>query len=292
MPQDVLGRLKSGRVLMADGATGTMLQAAGLPAGTQLEEWNITQPDQIMALHRAYLEAGSKIILANTFGGNRLKLNRARQGEIVERTNRLAVEIALKAAEPFGAIVAADFGSTGDLLEPLGTLTYERAVEVYAEQARLVAEAGADAIWIETMSDLSEARAAIDGAKSATSLPVLCSFSFDSNGRTMMGLSPEKAARALLPLGLAAFGANCGAGLEDTLEAVRAMAAVAPDVPLIAKPNAGLPHLEDGKSVFDTTPEDMAEYALRFREAGAVVIGGCCGSTPAHIRAMADALKQ
>lgn len=291
MGRDILERLKSGPVLVADGATGTMLQAAGLPPGMVLEQWNIDRPEKIKELHEAYLEAGSRIIVSNTFGGNRIKLGRAKRLEIFEEANRRGVEIALEAAAPFDAVVAADMGPTGELLDPLGPLTFDEAVEAYAEQARVLAEAGAAAIWIETMSDLNEACAAVEGAQKGGRVPVLCSLSFDSHGRTMMGVTPRKAAETLGSMGLAAIGANCGAGLEDAIGAVQAMAEALPGMPFIAKPNAGLPRLVDGRSVYDTTPAEMARYAPSFRDLGARIIGGCCGSTPAHIREIALALN-
>jgi 5-methyltetrahydrofolate--homocysteine methyltransferase len=291
MSQSLVEWLKSGPVLVADGATGTMLQAAGLPAGVIPEEWNLAQPAKITALHQAYLESGSRIIVSNTFGGNRVKLGKAKKADLAPETNRRAVEIARAAAEPYGAFVAADMGPTGELLEPYGEMTFATAVATYAEQARFLAEAGADALWLETLSDVNEARAAIEGIQKATTLPILCSFSFDSHGRTMMGLTPKKAAETLGPLGLAALGANCGASLDDTMAAVTAIAAALPCLPLIAKPNAGLPRLEDGRSVYDTTPEEMAGYAVRFVAEGARIVGGCCGSTPAHIAAIARAVK-
>ncbi len=228
MSQSLVEWLKSGPVLVADGATGTMLQAAGLPAGVIPEQWNLEQPAKITALHQAYLEAGSRIIVSNTFGGNRIKLGRAKQADLAPETNRRAVELARAAAEPYGAFVAADMGPTGELLEPYGEMTFAAAVETYAEQARFLAEAGADALWLETLSDVNEARAAIEGIQKVTALPILCSFSFDSHGRTMMGLTPKKAAETLGSLGLAALGANCGASLEDTVEAVTAIAGVLP----------------------------------------------------------------
>jgi 5-methyltetrahydrofolate--homocysteine methyltransferase len=291
MSQSLIEGLKSGPVLVADGATGTMLQAAGLPGGVIPEQWNVDQPAKIAALHQAYLEAGSRIIVSNTFGGNRIKLGRAKKADLAAATNHRAVEIARAAAEPFGAFVAADMGPTGELLEPYGDMTFEAAVATYAEQARFLAEAGADALWLETLSDVNEARAAIEGIRQVTTLPILCSFSFDSHGRTMMGLTPKKAAETLGPFSLAALGANCGASLDDTMAAVTAMAAVLPDLPLVAKPNAGLPRVVDGQSVYETTPEEMAGYAVRFVSGGARVVGGCCGSTPAHIAMIARAVN-
>jgi 5-methyltetrahydrofolate--homocysteine methyltransferase len=292
MSPTFLELLKNGPVLVADGATGTGLQAAGLPAGTLPEEWNLSRPEVIAALHRAYLDAGARIVLTNTFGGNRIKLARAGRTELAADTNRRAAEIAVQVAGPYGALVGGDVGPSGELLEPMGNLTYDEAVRAFAEQVRSLEEGGVDCIWIETFSDLSEAHAAIQGAQQATSLPIVCTFSFDSHGRTMMGVTPGKAAEALASLGLAAIGSNCGASLDDTLQAVRAMAAVLPGMPLVAKPNAGLPRLVGNDSVYDTAPEEMARYAALYVQEGARIVGGCCGSTPAHIAAIAQKVRE
>jgi 5-methyltetrahydrofolate--homocysteine methyltransferase len=189
-------------------------------------------------------------------------------------------------------LVMGDIGPTGLMLEPLGELTYEDAVAGFAVQAAALAEGGADAILIETMSDLGEAKAAVEGARQVTDLPILVTMSFDTKGRTMMGVKPEKAAQTLWALGVDVIGANCGRTLTETLEAVVKMRAAVPDAVLMAKPNAGLPHAQGGDLVYDVTPEIMVEYALKFvAEAGVKVFGGCCGSTPDHIRAVAAALK-
>jgi len=283
--------LENGAVLVADGATGAELQAAGLQAGTIPEEWNLSHPDTIEALHLSYLDAGSKIIVSNTFGANRVKLARAGREDFVAEANLRGVEIARRAAEPYGALVAGDMGPSGGLLEPLGALTYDKAVEAYGEQARYLEEAGVDCIWIETMSDLNEARAAVHAVRQTTSLPVLCSLSFDTHGRTMMGVKPADAAEELGQLGVTAVGGNCGASLDDMLQVVRDMAEVIPGYPLIAKPNAGLPRLVDGVSVYDTSPAEMARYAVQCVAAGARIVGGCCGSTPTHIMAIAEAVN-
>lgn len=287
--ETLLSRLKSGPVV-ADGAMGTMLQAAGLPAGTPPERWVMENSDAVCEVHRAYVEAGAELILTCTLGGTRVRLERDGLADRVTEVNQRAVEIARQTAAG-RAYVAGDIGPLGELLAPLGKLTYELAVELFAEQVAALAEAGADVLYIETMSDLNEVRAAVEAAQQAGSgTPIFATLSFDRFGRTNMGVRPEQAAETLLALGVDAFGANCGATLEMTAGAVARMHEVAPHAPLIAKPNAGKPRMEGWEVVYDATPEDMAEYARRFVALGARVVGGCCGSTPAHVRAIAQAL--
>ena len=281
--------LRAGPVLVADGAMGTLLQAAGLPSGTLPEAWNVAEPARVEAAQRAYVDAGARIILTNTFGANRLKLARARQEAHIERFNSAAVEIARRAAGQ-RAFVAGDLGPTGELMAPMGSLTPEMARQAYAEQARLLAGAGVDLLVIETMSDLHEAQAAVEGALSV-GLPVVCSMSFDTHRRTMMGVTPEQMMQTLWPLGLAAIGANCGKSLDDNLQVVQKLRAANPQAVLWVKPNAGLPRLDGERTVYDVTPAQFAEYAGKFAAVGARVIGGCCGSTPAHIAAVAAALE-
>ena len=284
-------RLAQGEVLVADGATGTWLQAEGLPPGTPPELWNVERPDAILRMHEAYLEAGAQVILTNTFGGSRHKLAKAGLGARMEELVGAAVRLARQAAGK-DALVAGDIGPLGDLLAPLGKVTYEEAVALFREQARVLAEGGADFILIETMADLQEAAAAIEGVRSATDLPIVCSMSFDTHGRTMMGVTPQQMVQRLWPMGLAAIGVNCGRSLADNAAALRAAHAAAPEAPLWYKPNAGLPHLEGGRTVFDVGPEEFAANAAAALEDGARVVGGCCGTTPAHIRALAQALRR
>ena len=290
--EDIVSRLKSGRVIVADGATGTMLLAAGLPAGTPPERWVLENPDPIRDLQRAYVEAGSDLIIACTFGANRTRLEQTGLADRLVEINQRAVQIAREAAGD-RAYVAADIGPTGELLmPPIGKMTYEQALEVFAEQAAVLTQAGTDVLYIETMSDLEEMKAAVAGAQQAApGIPIFATFSFDHHGRTNMGVKPEQAAETLQALGVAAFGANCGATLEMTEGAVTKMHEAAPQAALIAKPNAGKPHMVDRKTVYDATPEDMAEYAKKFVALGAQVVGGCCGSTPEHIRAISEAVR-
>jgi methionine synthase I (cobalamin-dependent) len=290
MRPPILARLAAGEVLIADGATGTMLQAAGLPTGKPGEAWVLEQPEQIVALHRAYLAAGSQIILTTTFGGTRARLQKAGLDAQVAQINRRAAELARQAAGD-DVYVAGDIGPTGEMMLPLGRLTYDAAVEMFAEQAQALAAGGADFVYVETMSDLNEARAAVTGAKQACSLPVFCTFSFDTHGRTSMGVRPAQAAEAVAALGASAVGANCGHAPEEVLDILPQMRAAAPDAYLIAKPNAGVPRMIRRQVVYDASPERMAELARRYVELGARVVGTCCGSSPAHITAIATALR-
>jgi 5-methyltetrahydrofolate--homocysteine methyltransferase len=289
--EDILSRLKSGSVIVADGAMGTILQEVGLPTGASPEGWLMENPDPVRGVHRAYVEAGAELILTCTFGGTRARLERPGLADHVAEVNQRAAEIAREAAAG-DAYVAGDIGPMGEFLAPMGKITYEQAVEMFAEQAAALARAGVDALYIETMSDLNEARAAVEGAQQVEAgIPIFATFSFDSHGRTNMGVSPEQAAEALLALGVDAFGANCGATLEMTEEAAAKMHETAPHMPIIVKPNAGRPHMVGREAVYDATPEDMAKYARSFVALGARIVGGCCGSTPAHIAAIAAAVK-
>lgn len=282
--------LKQSTILIADGATGTMLQNAGLPHGAAPERWNLENPSAVQALYHAYVEAGSDIILTNTFGGTRLRLERDGLGDKTAEINRAAARLAREVAGE-NIIVFGDIGPTGKLLKPLGPLVPADAVDAFAEQAAALAEGDVDAILIETMSDLAEAKLAVEGVRKAVGLPILVTFSFDTRGHTMMGLKPALAAREIWELGVSAVGANCGRTLSETLTAIQAMRQAVPEAILMAKPNAGLPHADGGDLVYDVTPEIMAEYAAQFAAEGVKIFGGCCGSTPAHIQAVAQALK-
>jgi 5-methyltetrahydrofolate--homocysteine methyltransferase len=285
MKQSLRQHLQSGKLLVADGATGTMLMAAGLPAGAAPEQWNVERPEQIVALHRAYLEAGSQIILTNTFGGSRIKLDKFGLGDRIRELNLAAASLAKKASQG-EAFVAGDIGPSGELMQPMGPLTYEAALQAFAEQASALAEGGVDLLWVETMTDLSEAKAAVAGARQVTDLPVFCSLSFGRKARTMMGVSAKQAAQELWLLGLDAIGANCGEGLEMIPEVLRQMREVLPDAPLIVKPNAGLPKLVAGETTYDLTPADFANQMKEFVTSGVQIIGSCCGSSPAYIAAL------
>jgi 5-methyltetrahydrofolate--homocysteine methyltransferase len=280
--------------IVADGAMGTMLMANGLEFGDPPELWNLEHPEIIRRVQRGYLAAGAQVLLTNTFGGNRLRLELHGREDRVDQLNRTAAVLArveVDAAD-HPAIVAGDIGPSGQIMASIGgTLTPAIAREVFGEQARALAAGGVDVIWVETMSDVDEAVAAILGARDAApDLPVIATMSFDTRGHTMMGVSPERAAGALLEAGAAAIGGNCGNGPEELVPVVERIRAAFPDAVIVAKGNVGMPQLVGMAVAYETTPETMAGFARRFRDAGANVIGACCGSTPPHLRAMAEAL--
>jgi len=279
--------------LLLDGAMGTMLFAAGLEQGNPPEEWNVHYPERIKAIHQAYIEAGSRVILTNTFGGTRFRLKLHNMQDRVAELNRAAAEIARSVADeaPHSVIVAGSMGPTGELLNPMGNMSFEEAKAAFTEQAAALTAGGVDVLWIETMSDLNEVKAAVEGARSASDLPITVTMSFDTNGRTMMGVTALQTLQTVQSWGVFGVGGNCGATLAETYNALHAMNGAGPEVILIAKPNAGIPRWEGSELVYDGTPEIMADYARRMHSAGARLIGACCGSTPKHIRAMAKALK-
>lgn len=284
--------LKNG-YLLSDGAMGTMLFASGLEHGGAPELWNVEEPERVAAVHKAYIEAGSRLLLTNTFGGSRLRLSLHHLEHRVAELNIAAVKNLRAAVEDSGvdALVAGDIGPSGGLLEPLGDMKYADAVDAFFEQATALIEGGVDVIWIETMAALEEVHAAIEGVRRASAeIPIIATMTFDTHGRTMMGVTPEKAITTLSSYGAAAIGGNCGNGPEEIIAVVEKMRKTDPEAILVAKANAGIPELIQGKPVYRASPETMAEYALQVYSAGARIIGACCGSTPAHIQAIADAL--
>lgn len=284
--------------LLADGATGTTLFAMGLESGEAPELWNESAPEKVRALYDGAIGAGSDLFLTNSFGGNasRLKLHDA-DGRVFE-LNRAAAEIgraAADAAEAAGGrpvVVAGSIGPTGEIMAPLGPLSIEAAADMFEEQARGLLAGGVDVLWVETMSAPDELRAAALGI-ARTGAPWCGTMSFDTAGRTMMGLTAADMVALVdelehKPL---AFGANCGVGASDLLRTVLGFEAVHPALPVVAKGNAGIPKFVDGHIHYDGTPELMADYAVLARDCGARIIGGCCGTTPAHLMAMRAALE-
>jgi methionine synthase I (cobalamin-dependent) len=278
--------------LIADGAMGTRLMSLGLDSGEAPERWNLSHPDRVRAVHRSYIQAGSQILLTNSFGGSRFRLRLHGLQDQVAEVNRIAAELARAEADaaPHPVAVAGSMGPSGELFEPMGVLSFGEAQDGFAEQAAALAEGGVDVLWIETMSDLQEVQAAVMGARAVSDLPVVTTMTFDTNGYTMMGVSPVQALEAMRELGPIALGGNCGNGPDEIERVIRAMHAADPAVTLVAKSNAGIPEFVDGEVCYAGTPELMAQHALRVRELGASIIGGCCGNSPQHVRAMAEAL--
>ncbi|MDX5349458.1 MAG: betaine--homocysteine S-methyltransferase [Paracoccaceae bacterium] len=292
---DALSRMLADRDwLMADGATGTNLFNMGLSSGEPPELWNVDKPDNIRKLYSGAVEAGSDLFLTNTFGGNaaRLKLHNA-QGRVRE-LNRIGAELGREIADKAGrpVIVAGSIGPTGEIFEPMGTLTHAMAVEIFHEQAEGLKEGGVDVLWVETISAPEEYRAAAEAAARA-GMPWCGTMSFDTAGRTMMGVTSAAMVEMVdkLPNPPIAFGANCGVGASDLMRTVLGFASTGTTRPIIAKGNAGIPKYHDGHIHYDGTPELMAEYAVLARDAGARIIGGCCGTMPEHLRAMRAALE-
>ena len=283
--------LQRGTPLLADGATGTMLQTMGLPIGEAPERWMLENPGAIRKLAQLYVAAGSDIIYTNTFGASSVHLARLGLADKVAELNRTAVRLAREVAATSGrqVFIVGSIGPTGEMLEPYGEFSPDAARNAFAEQARLLADAGVDGLVCETFTDLQEALLAVNAARHMT-LPVMASMAFDLNGRTMMGVTPEDAVTQLADAGAAVVGTNCSVGPDAMEQVIRAMKAARPQVRLLAKPNAGMPKVVDGKAVYDVSPAVLAEFAARMKQLGVVVVGGCCGTTPDHLRAMAGSL--
>jgi 5-methyltetrahydrofolate--homocysteine methyltransferase len=287
---DFLARLAAGDVLIADGATGTNYQAMGIEPGVAPEEWVVDQPAKVQELHRRFVDAGSDLVLTCTFGASSLRLaDEALHGRAVE-VNRRAAELAREAVGD-DVLVAGSLGPTGHLTEPLGPLTKSLAVATFAEQAGALAQAGVDLLVLETFFSLDEGLWAVEGVQSASDLPLVVSYSFDQGTRTMMGLTPAQVVEAFAPLEVAALGANCGKSLPDNDAVLDELRAAAGALPLWIKPNAGVPRMVGDAVIYDAGPQDLAAHATRYVERGARIVGGCCGSTPEHIAAVARALR-
>lgn len=280
--------------LLADGATGTNLFNMGLMSGDAPELWNVDHPDRIKTLYSGAVDAGSDLFLTNTFGGNasRLKLHDAqnRVHELNKRGAEIGREVADAADRPI--IVAGSVGPTGEIMAPMGSLTHEIAVEMFHEQAEGLKDGGADVLWVETISAPEEYKAAAE-AFALADMPWCGTMSFDTAGRTMMGFTSADLVKLVgkLPNPPLGFGANCGVGASDLLRTVLGFAANGPEIPLIAKGNAGIPKYVDGHIHYDGTPDLMADYAVLARDSGATIIGGCCGTTPEHLQQMRRALE-
>ncbi len=287
-------RLVSGEILVVDGGMGTLLQSMGLQPGECPELWCLTHPAEVQSIHRGYREAGSNVVECNSFGGSRYKLRHYgledRVAEINYATAALAREVAGKTQHVLGSI-----GPTGEFMEPYGDETEASFFQAFAEQAKALEAGGADAVIIETMTSIEECCTAIKAVRSCTAMTVVGSFTFDpqlhGGYASMMGVTPEQFAVAAAEAGAHVIGSNCGLGADHMVHIVHQMRGSVSTLPLLAMPNAGMPSLVDGKTVFRETPETMAEKCLLLRDAGATLIGGCCGTTPEHIRAMVAALR-
>lgn len=281
--------VKKGPVLL-DGATGTNLQKAGMPVGVCPEQWILENSEVLIDLQKRYVEAGTDILFAPTFTASRIKLKEYGLEDHLEEMNRKLVALSKEAAKGTNALVAGDLTMTGEQLYPLGDLMFEDLVDVYKEQAKIIADAGADLFVVETMMSLQECRAAVLAIREVCDLPVMVSLTYNEDGRTLYGTDPVTAVVVMQSLGADAVGMNCSTGPEAMLEPIAKMAEYA-TIPLLAKPNAGMPELIDGQTVFNVEPEEFAEVGKKLVEEGAAIIGGCCGTTPEHIRALKEAVK-
>lgn len=292
MTKEQLRNLMNSRIVILDGATGSNLLQAGMPIGVCPEQWILEHPQVMIDLQAAYIEAGSHIIYAPTFTGNRIKLAEYGLEDRIEEMNKALVAISKQAIVKAGCrgYIAGDITMTGKQLAPMGELQLEELIDVYKEQIRYLAEAGVDLLVVETMMSLAEARAAVIAAKETCDLPIFVTLTFHEDGRTLFGTDPATAVNVLQSLGVDAIGANCSTGPDEMCEIIREMKKYA-NVPIIAKPNAGMPELVNGETVYAMTAEEFAEAGQRLVDAGAGVLGGCCGTTPAHIMALAREVK-
>jgi len=284
---DFLSQLKN-QTWVADGATGTNLQKRGLPRGMPSDLWVFENPQAVTRLHRDFIAAGSNIILTDTFGATRLRLAKSGMAGRVLELNRTAVGLARAAAEGTSTWVAGSIGPTGELLKPNGLLDEADARAAFIEQAGALVEAGVDLLVVETQFDLAEARIAVEAVRSVSStLPLVCSFSYDRGVRTMMGVKPAQMAGELESLGVNLLGINCGRSLPDNLKALQELHA-ASALPIWFKPNAGLPRTdENGDSFYDITPEEMGAHVQEWIQNGASIVGGCCGTSIEHLQQIA-----
>lgn len=286
--------LESRKWILADGATGTNLFGMGLEAGEPPEFWNEAHPERVEALYQGSVDAGSDLFLTNSFGGNRCRLKLHGAESRARELSRAAAEIARGVADRAGGFVAVggSIGPTGEIMGPAGSLSLESAVEIFHEQAEGLKEGGVDVLWVETLSSEEELRAAGEAAR-LCGLPWCATMSFDTAGRTMMGISPPRLVSIVESMDYPplAFGANCGVGASDLVRTVLAFGASGSGRRIVAKANAGIPKFKDGHIHYDGTPELMADYALLARDAGAMIIGGCCGTAPRHLESMRRALE-
>ncbi len=288
MPQQsFLSRLNNKELLVADGATGTTLMSRGLPGGATSETWVMDQPKKIVQLHRDFITSGAQIILTSTFSGSSIRMKGSSFEGMSDAVNRQAVELANQARRGTEVYIAGSLGPVGQLLKPYGPLEPDEVQKAYADQARALSEAGADLLVIETQFDLGEVKAAVQGVRSVSDLPLVVSLSYDRGRRTMMGVSPAQAGKELDNLSVDMIGVNCGRSLEENLQNLVELRQVTTR-PLWFKPNAGLPKVDQsGRSFYEITPEKMGAQVHAWLEAGAQVVGGCCGTSPEHLNEIA-----
>ena len=292
MKKEQFRTLLQQKIIVLDGATGTNLQKAGMPTGVCPEQWILDHPDVLVNLQTDYINAGSNIVYAPTFSGNRIKLEEYGLQDRLEEINTKLVELSKKAVARTGyrAYVAGNLTMTGRQLYPIGKLMPEELIDVYKEQIQCLVKSGVDLLVVETMMSLAEARAALIAAKETCDLPVIISMTYGEDGRTLYGTDPATAVVVLQSLGADAIGINCSTGPEEMIPLVEQMKQYA-NVPILAKPNAGMPELVDGETVYAMTPEEFAAYGRRLVEAGAGIVGGCCGTTQDHITALAQTVR-
>lgn len=286
--------IESGKTLIGDGAMGTLLQEKGLTDGGAPELWNVEKPEVIEEIFDQYAKAGANFLTTNSFGGTRPRLQMHGLEDRVIELNKAASEIAKKVAANYSDVfVMGDVGPSGELMEPMGTLTIESAKEIFSEQIKALLAGGADGIVIETMSDLGEVQAAVAAVQEIDpEIPIIVMLSFDTNLRTMMGVKPAQAVSEISKMGVKIIGANCGRGTDEISVIAKEMSENRIDgVYLITQSNAGLPKLVGADFVYDGTPEEMAKYALEMKGLGINIIGACCGSTPVHIEAIKNAVN-
>ena len=282
--------LKGKGPIIFDGAMGTSLQSAGLPVGTPPEKWNLTHPQKVRDIHTSYVETGADVIETNTFGANRVKLEKYKLAGMIKKINGEGVKIARQASSS-SCLVGASVGPLGVLIEPWGDFSQDKALLAFKEQIEALCLEKIDLIIIETMMDLNEARLAAVAARSISDLPVVCQVTFSAGGKTLMGNDPRSVVQTLSELRIEAVGANCSLGPRELFPLAKEMVSLS-HLPVIVQPNAGQPRLEEGKTVYSLSAKEFSEWAEKFVDIGVKIVGGCCGTTPSHTRATVGRLKE
>lgn len=288
---NIISRLESPEVLVCDGATGTNLQKRGLEKGDPAEKWVLDKPENIKQLYQDFADAGSDILLSCTFGASKIRLEQHGLSDSFKIINQTAVALAKEVIGNREIFIAGSMGPLGQLMQPLGLLSEEDVFSAYAQQAELLSNAGVDFLLVETQFDLNEANTAIKACHSISSLPIVCSFSFDRGTRTMMGVKPHQFVDSIEKLDVQVIGINCGRSLEENVEVLNTINSLT-NIPIWFKPNAGLPTIDsNGNTIYSINPEEMGRAAESWVNSGAKIVGGCCGSTPQHIKYIADTIR-